>query len=615
MSRFTFTLALAMVAVFAFGQRVTVQGDFTQKHAFGKQDLKQKTTSADKSVNLNILFEENFDAYGPGTNGAPAGWVINSTVTDTLDQWRSLMPGSEQIGAPYNNGLNDRDEELISPSIPVNAVAPALWFEFMCHNYWYVDQNSDDLFIYVSDDDFATETLVWKEDDQALVEASGVPWPYETWVPYTAKIDLSAWAGSNIKVKLHLKSIGSADGTKGVSFYVLDFKSVETPGYDLEITNSYANVYDYGMYALWPQQEVRHFWEFSNVALNAGGADLTAVTFHNELTLGGYPILEKDTNFFISGNQDLAVGATDTFRVNDMTSFDMYTILPGVYNYKQTIMATEGDDVPDNNSWEFPIEITNSVTDNTMARETRATTVEGPDRYTGATPGDELGYTFTCMKPEHMESVTINISSSSDEGTTVRAKLYKYNSTSEEYDVVGQSDDYDIEAADLGQQVNLSLLDGGVDVDSLATYLIATAFWWEADVTSCRIFAYGDYPNENMFRYQVRLYIQGDATWYYISNMPMILMHFTPIALSVNEVAVNDNVKVYPNPTTGTLHVNNLVEGSTIRVYNMVGAEVEVIENASEFNTLDLSSFNEGTYLVKVFSNDNVVVKKINLVK
>ncbi len=72
---------------------------------------------------------------------------------------------------------------------------------------------------------------------------------------------------------------------------------------------------------------------------------------------------------------------------------------------------------------------------------------------------------------------------------------------------------------------------------------------------------------------------------------------------------------MYPNPTTGTINIDNVANGSTIKVYNMLGAELEVLNNANEFNTIDLSKYNAGTYLVKVLNNDNVVVNKVNLVK
>ena len=617
MSRFTFTLALAMVAVFAFGQRVTTQMNFAKNNSvYESGTFANKTTSADKSINLTTLWEETFDVYGPGTNGAPAGWVINSTAPDTIDQWRLLIDHGAtfpEMGAPWGGDPSDRDEVLITPSFPVNDVTPALWIDISTSYYWFVDQQSDDAFIYVSNDDFQTETLVWKEDDQALVEASGMPWPYDSFVRYTAKIDLSAWAGQDIKVKFQLVSIGSADGTKGVSFYFDNIKSVKTPGYDIEMQHGGVHAwYEYGIYTIMPWDEVRGFREMSAVPKNVGDLDVTNVTFSATVDNGGAAILVEDTNMFTSGNTGLAGGEADTFRVVEYDNFDLFGLVAGDYTYKQTVTMAEEDEVSTNNYWSFPIAITNT-TDRTLARETRITGRIGADMFGGSIGGDEMGVQFVVMRNEHINSISGTVYSGSTEGTTVRAKLYNWDGSA--WQLMESSDDYDIEVADLGEQITLEFLNGGADLDSLGSYMVTIATWWQEGVTNIEFYSYDAYQDENMYKSDA-LYIQNDATWYYTaSGYPAYLIHFDPNpVLNVNEVT-NNNISVYPNPSTGVLHIDNLVENSTIKVYNMLGAEVAVIENASEFNTVDLSSYNEGTYLVKVFSNNNVIVKKVNLVK
>ncbi len=623
MSRFTFTLALAMTAVFAFGQRATTQFNFAKNNSIKESGsfAQKKNTSVDKSINLNILWEETFDAYNHNnTNGAPDGWVINSTATDTINQWRLLVDHGAtfpEMGDPWGGAPSDRDEVLISPEIPVNATVPALWIDISTSYYWFVDQNSDDAIISVSTDDFATETIVWKEDDQTLVEASGMPWPYTSFERYTAKIDLSAWAGQNIKVKFHLVSIGSADGTKGVSFYFDNIKSVETPGNDLEMRGAYAHAwYEYGIYTIMPWDEVRGYSDMGAVPFNAGTEDAVNVTFTTTLDNGGNAILQKDTNYFTSGNQTLAPAATDTFRVTALDNFDMFSLQAGDYTVKQTVTMEGADDNPNNNTYSFPVTITNDTNERILARETRVSTRIGADMFGGSIGGDEMGVQFVTMRAEHVSSVTGTVYSGSSEGTTVRAKLYHWDSATSAWVLLESSDDYDITAADLGNQINLPFLNGGADLDSLNNYMVTIATWWVEGSTNIEFLAYDAYQNEDMYKSDA-LYIQNDATWYYTgSGYPVLLIHFDANTVTnTNNVSVNNNVNVYPNPSTGLLNINNLVENSTIRVYNMLGAEVATVNNASEFNTIDLSSQAEGTYLVKIFSNNNVIVKKVNLVK
>ena len=85
----------------------------------------------------------------------------------------------------------------------------------------------------------------------------------------------------------------------------------------------------------------------------------------------------------------------------------------------------------------------------------------------------------------------------------------------------------------------------------------------------------------------------------------------------INEVSNSksvDNVAVYPNPTTGLVKVKN-AENATIKVYSIAGNLVKTVESTSVITTLDLTGMAKGTYLVKVVKENEVVTKKINLIK
>jgi len=619
MSRFTFTLALAMIAVFAFGQRATKRATFAQQNIKERAEFKRVAPENDKSINLNVLFDEDFNGYNVNnTNGAPDGWVVYSNIAnqDSLNMFRSLAnshPG--EIGTPWAGHATDRDEFLISPEIPVNTTHPSLWIEQRISNYWFVGQNSDDLMISVSNDDFATETLVFKEDDQALVEASGMPWPYVSFDPYTAKIDLSQWAGQNIKVKFHTKSIGSSDGTKGVSYYLRRVRSVETPQHDVAISGSYiGSWYEHGKYSIMPWDEVRGFTKMEAWATNYGYDDLTGLKFTATIDNGSTPIMSVDTNFFISGNQDLVANAPlDTFRMTgyaawvDSNTFNLFSLQAGDFTYKQEVTCNEGDDNPGDNTWSFPITITNSTTDKTLCREIDDDGRIGMNLYTDGASGDKIGVNFLCMQGEEILGISVWVDAGSTEGTSLRAFLYDTDDNE-----LATSGVRDIEAADLGGQVYLPFT-SPIHLDSLSHYSVAAAMYYGTD-ENLYIRSYGGYHNDDMYQMG---HLNLGGTWYApLGATPKMLIHLTPNTVTnVNTVTVNNNINVYPNPSTGLLHIDNLSENSTIKVYNMLGAEVASINNASEFNTVDLSSYNAGTYLVKVFSNNNVIVKKVNLVK
>ncbi len=86
------------------------------------------------------------------------------------------------------------------------------------------------------------------------------------------------------------------------------------------------------------------------------------------------------------------------------------------------------------------------------------------------------------------------------------------------------------------------------------------------------------------------------------------------LAVDAKQVSNNVKINVYPNPTTGTLNITN-AENAAVYVYNILGEVVASINNADASSTIDMSNLSEGTYIVKILTDDNVITKKINLIK
>ena len=84
------------------------------------------------------------------------------------------------------------------------------------------------------------------------------------------------------------------------------------------------------------------------------------------------------------------------------------------------------------------------------------------------------------------------------------------------------------------------------------------------------------------------------------------------IVTALNENADN-NVQIYPNPTNGLLNVSG--NGTMhITVSNMLGQNL--FETTAEGNaTLDLSSYGQGFYLVRIATEKGATVQKINVMK
>ena len=117
-------------------------------------------------------------------------------------------------------------------------------------------------------------------------------------------------------------------------------------------------------------------------------------------------------------------------------------------------------------------------------------------------------------------------------------------------------------------------------------------------------------------------FFDGDWGWLGTGGAVMIDMYtqadqFNHDAnVNVKEVknSTMNNVRVYPNPTTGIIKVQN-AENATINIYSLAGNLVKTIESNAVSTSVDLSEFAKGTYLVKVVKANEVVTKKVNLLK
>ena len=89
---------------------------------------------------------------------------------------------------------------------------------------------------------------------------------------------------------------------------------------------------------------------------------------------------------------------------------------------------------------------------------------------------------------------------------------------------------------------------------------------------------------------------------------------------SINEIADNSEINIYPNPTNGFLYITyakNIVP-KYIRIYNVIGEMVVSIENpkTSGINTIDMSVLTEGTYIIRILiPSIGIITKKVILVK
>ncbi|MBK9422362.1 MAG: T9SS type A sorting domain-containing protein [Flavobacteriales bacterium] len=103
----------------------------------------------------------------------------------------------------------------------------------------------------------------------------------------------------------------------------------------------------------------------------------------------------------------------------------------------------------------------------------------------------------------------------------------------------------------------------------------------------------------------LNLYSNGNAFAIRLSANPNV---------SVQEVSGLEGVSMYPNPTTGVLHINTAkAETTTVEVRNMLGAVVKTATFNGTVNTVDLRGNAAGVYSVRIGNGANYAVQLVTL--
>ena len=96
------------------------------------------------------------------------------------------------------------------------------------------------------------------------------------------------------------------------------------------------------------------------------------------------------------------------------------------------------------------------------------------------------------------------------------------------------------------------------------------------------------------------------------TKSPMMNFIMKPYIMDVNDVVATSAIKLFPNPSTGIINIAN-VENANVTVYNILGDAVMTFSNVSK--SVNVSDLSNGTYIVKVQSNNAITTQKISLIK
>jgi len=374
-------------------------------------------------------------------------------------------------------------------------------------------------------------------------------------------------------------------------------------------------------------------------------------TIANYTALTGDTIMYTDTAGYaqyVSGTfADVTAPAAQPVLFNSaLTLADFQTgsyMTDGIpYEITYTAVTDNTDDVPTNNFTTYPYAQTQGRYSYhwqpTVNADVTPTGIFGSYNYVvDEAPGDFMGNVFELISTSTQDlkiygirvfipNTTSIVFDGSGNGATFYPDVMAYDATPDDYislhnDGVLTAQPYTLTAADKGTWVYLPFTEEDVDAYTFehGTYYVGLYFesyvgeddYYLALDNSVRQ-GYGHFIGKvegSLSRFGVTGSVMIDA---YTSKEQM--QYDMDLSSGVTPVVSNNAVKVYPNPTSGLVKIDN-VEGATINVYNVAGALVQTVVSNSVNTSLNLSGLSNGSYIVKIVKNNEVVTKKVNLNK
>lgn len=83
-------------------------------------------------------------------------------------------------------------------------------------------------------------------------------------------------------------------------------------------------------------------------------------------------------------------------------------------------------------------------------------------------------------------------------------------------------------------------------------------------------------------------------------------------SVGINEATTPSTLTIYPNPTNGKVFIGGITNNAkvTVEVFNTLGKKILQQQNTGE---IDLSEYGKGIYTVKVYSDGNIITRKVVL--
>lgn len=574
--------------------------------------VSQKSNSTHQK--LNTLWESTFDN--------PSEWLIEHDVLDCSIDWKIgndtcqgpfyidtilstsandgwAMIDSDEYGAA--TGGNDLEDAWLTTAAPLNlTITPNVVIEF---ETFYKRYNYERPYLVVGIGD-GSGNVTWPDLDPTT-DISGMDnvfdifpnWPDVTFSNNPQKIRInisSALTGARDEVYFRL----NWTGRWGYAWFVDDFKVLEQAQDDILIQNTWiTNENTNGIqYAMTPVDQVESNWSIGADVFNFGVNDQTNVDFEADFT-----------SFIISDSKSL---------IESDSIYSLGTIAPqilpvGIY---EGIFSVASDQELGGSEFGNNVVLRNfEITDSLYAIDgvgvhpisQLKTSSIGTSTFYDFPDDLYVGSMYHIKQGSLISGVRLMLASGTEEGAWIFGSIID----STEY---WKTHPNSIETSIEHYITPNDLLNGYVDAYFSSPIMLDAGIYYAA----ARLYSNNYSSNINVINdltieqpsYASAVHYNG-AT-YSNGNALGVRLLMNGGWLSLNENNLN-NIKLYPNPSNGIVNIkSNQNDRYSVEIYDLVG---NLILNTTKQgdSIIDLSSFVNGIYVVKISTNENSVSKRI----